>query len=328
MINWVNSLGSVINIITFTRLKRKISIFNDIIVFIKLISILKKNKIDIIHCHSSKAGLIGRFAAFFAGVGRIIFTVHGWSGYSAKNKIIKLIYDLLERSASLVSSDIICVSDADKEYALKNITSCSRKLHVIKNGVQLEVCKPHLREELGLNEADFIIGTVARLSRQKNPLFTIELYKKILEDNPAVYFVWIGSGPLSDKCLDYVKLMGIERKFIFLGDRTDVAYLLPDFNLFSLLSDWESFPLSILEAMASGLPIIASDVGGVSEMVQDETNGILIRRKNIDDNRQIIQALISDPFVLESYGRKSRQIIEYNFSEKKMIGKYREIYNG
>lgn len=328
LLQWVQDLDSDVEIITLSSLKREISLVNDLLVFFKMIFILKKERIDILHCHSSKAGLIGRFAGWLAGTKNIIFTVHGWSSYVTQNRFAKGIYDFSEKLASLISTSIVCVTDKDRKYALDQIKIKCKKLHVINNGIDINYAQiPYLRNELGIDEGKIIIGTVARLSVQKNPLFTIEVYSEILKKNEQVIFIWIGDGPLKKQCYELIEKNGIGKSFILLGDRTDVEYLIPDFDIFSLLSDWESMPLSILEAMAAGLPVLASDVGGIRELVQDNINGVIIKNKDLYETREQIYSILADKQKRIVFGDNSRKLFLEKFTEDKMINEYLKLYN-
>lgn len=327
LINWVEKLDLSIKIIPLPKLKRSISIVNDLIVFFQLIRVIRENSIDIIHCHSSKAGIIGRLAAWLTGVPVRIFTVHGWSSYSSKNKIIELFYNTLEKLIGLISTHIVCVSESDRKYALKQGLASKRKLYIIHNGVTVNETKPSLREELGINQNKIIIGTVARLSYQKDPLYTIDVYSKLLLEDENLIFIWIGDGPLREECFKKIRKENLENRFILLGSRDDAINLIGDFNIFSLLSRWESLPISIIEAMFAGLPILAADVGGVKELVEEGKNGILVNNEDINNIREKIIKLIYNKDLMLEYGEYSKKIAYEKFTESVMIKKYSKIYD-
>ncbi len=308
------------------KLKREVSVIDDISVLIKVIRIIKENKIDIIHCHSSKAGLIGSLAAWLMRVPVRVFTVHGWSSYGNTRRLAKSLYNILEKLTAGISTHITCVSEADREYALKYRLASQRKLYTIHNGSLPVEAEPYLRNELHIEHNKTIIGTVARLSPQKNPLFTIDVYAKLLIDDSNLLFVWVGDGPLMNECMERIKKVGIEDKFILLGNRDDANNLVGDFDIFSLLSEWESLPISIIEAMVLGVPVIASDVGGVGELIQDGKNGVLVGNKDIAEIRNKIINLIKNSELRYHYGKYSKIIAKKKFNQDKMIDKYKKIY--
>jgi glycosyltransferase involved in cell wall biosynthesis len=327
LIDWVCELDSKINIIPMPRLKRSISPLNDICTLFQVVHIIRKNKIDIVHCHSSKAGLLGRLAAFIAGAPIRIFTVHGWSAYGGSSNKVQAFYNVLEKIFNKFATHIVCVSEADRQYALKKHLAAGKKLCTIHNGIMPNNQEPYLRKELGISDNKIIIGTVARLCRPKNPLFTIEVYSKLLEENPNLLFIWIGDGPLMQDCHEAIDKYNLKDRFIMPGNREDAYNLIGDFNAFSLLSLWESLPISIIEAMFCGLPVIATDTGGINELVKDGKNGILIRNIEVDDIRNKIKDLISDNERLLQFGRCSKEAALSKFTEKTMIEAYRRLYS-
>jgi glycosyltransferase involved in cell wall biosynthesis len=333
LVNWLSNLHQDIKIVEIPELKRNISPFNDLKAFLILYALMKKNSYHIVHCHSSKAGVLGRMAAWKAGVPKIIFTVHGWGINEYQSRIVRFLYTWAERFAGVCSTKVVCVSEADllKARSLKLVTG--DKLSVIYNGLPLpETRDGLLRRELGIGNKDTIIGTVARLAPQKDPLFLLEVAALMVNHDNKITgegrlcFVLIGDGPLRSECEQFINNKGLKRSVFLLGTREEAAELVQDFDIFVLFSRWEGLPLTIIEAMLAGRPVVANAVGGVGELVVHQETGLLINKLDVNEAEKALLNLISDPGKRLSMGYAGRQRALDLFNVDKMVGKYRELY--
>ena len=293
-------------------LVRKLNIITDIKAFIKLRKLVKQIEPDLIAAHSSKAGVIGRIVGWSLGI-PTVFTAHGWAFTEGVPKRKRAIYIVIEKIAGLFSDGIITVSDYDHLLARKNKIVPAQKLYKIHNGVHDSQPPDIVKKDRDVP----IIIMVARFAVPKKQIVLLKTLQKLQSLKWNVRFV--GEGPLLKKSMDYVKEHGLSERVEFLGNRNDVSRLLLDSDLFILLSDWEGLPLSILEAMRSGLPIIASDVGGVNEVVLDSVNGYLIPKNAEDELIQKVKHLLANPKLRYEMGKKGRRIFETNFTFNKML---------
>jgi glycosyltransferase involved in cell wall biosynthesis len=306
----IESLG--VKVYHLESLIHPINFSKDLTAIKELRGLIKQIQPDIVHCHSSKAGIIGRIAAWKEGIPSV-FTAHGWAftdGVSIKRKIIGIVIETL---VAKITKKIICVSHYDRNLALKYKVSSAGKLIVIHNGV-----KDTDIQKVSKVKNDFIMTMVARFAHPKDQFSLIYALREI--DNVTVNFV--GDGPQLQKAVDYAIEIGVSNKCNFLGMRKDVDHILSESDCFILLSKYEGLPLSIIEAMRFGLPIIASDVGGVKELIVDGYNGFLI-----SDNGEIaskIKYLIDNP--TNEFGQNSRLLYEKNFNSKAMLEKIQGIY--
>ena len=275
---------------------------------------------DLVHCHSSKAGILGRWAAKQCGIPSV-FTAHGWAFTDGVPETKRKIYRLAESIAGSWCKKIICVSEYDRQLALREIPALKNKLVTVHN------CIPDTKyqkdwKQFSLQKPIEIV-TVARFSPQKRIMESIDLMKKAMDAHLPFHLTFIGEGPLYQQAISHAAQLGVSQVVTFLGARTDVEELLPRYDLFLLLSNWEGFPISILEAMRAGLPIMASDVGGVNEAVQDGENGWLIPR---DESHllQLLSKLSKDERQLMRLGNKSRILFNEHFHVVNMI---RQIWN-
>lgn len=243
-------------------------------------------KPDIVHCHSSKAGAIGRLAAKINRVSKIFYTPHAYSflapEFSQKKKsIFILIEKILSKYATTMTFN---VSLGEKNIALKSRIDLENKFLVIYNGLP-EINFPNkvsLKNDLNLESEWFIVGNNARLSEQKNPLLFMKIAKEVIEIDPSIHFVWVGDGPLEDKVIQFIKINSLNNNIHLLGFREDSEFIVAGYDLFLLTSNYEGLPYAPIEALRAGVPIIASNVTGNSEVVQQGETGYLVELTDIN----------------------------------------------
>ena len=329
LVKWLKELGTV-KIVELPQLRRSVSLLHDLIALWKLSRLMAGSGFDIVHCHSSKAGILGRAAAFLAGIKKKIFTVHGWGITPEQSRLRQFFYTAAEKAAAVISTNLVCVSKADYNWGVKKRIAPS-KLAVIYNGVPLHGCLKTgiLRAELGLGADDLLVGTVCRLSAQKNPLYFLELASDLLSLNSSVkiFFVLIGDGPLRNQCEDYINLNCLQKHIFLLGSRENAASLMGDFDVFCLFSLWEGLPLTIIEAMLNKLPVLANIIGGIPELVADGETGFLV---DPGDKKQALKKLIrllEDPELRKQLGISGHNKAKSNFSLARMVQDYKLLYN-
>ncbi|WP_161537544.1 glycosyltransferase family 4 protein, partial [Escherichia albertii] len=245
-------------------LVRQINPVKDFMATFFIRRLIKKIRPDIISLHSSKAGIVGRFAAIGMNI-PVLFTAHGWAFANGVGKKQQKLYCAIERFMTPFARKIITVSQQDKDLAVKYRVASSDKQVVIHNGMPDIDISSVQKSNAGSTAVNLI--SVARFSEQKDHK-TLFLALKGIDD-----LEWriqlIGKGPLLVYYKELAAELGISDRVQFLGERHDVAHLLHQSDVFLLISNWEGFPRSILEAMRAGIPVIASDVGGSSESVTD-----------------------------------------------------------
>ncbi|KAF2959882.1 glycosyltransferase [Thermotoga sp. 38H-to] len=255
-------------------LVREISPVKDLRAYFQIKKLIKDGKYDVVHCHSSKAGFLGRIAAKRTGVKNVIYTVHGWWGIEQYKGLKRKLLILAERFAAKFCDKIVLLCHRDLLKAKKWKIGKDSQYVVIPNALipQPPAARGKLRKELGILENIKIVGNVARLDPQKNPLRFLEIAKLVLEERDDVVFVWIGGSIVDDS---YGKLVqkwldehpDVAKKVHFLPFRKDAVELMADFDVFLLTSDSEGMPLVVLEALNQGVPVVSTDVGCVNEMI-------------------------------------------------------------
>lgn len=327
LVRWLEELPHRVEVVEMPALKRNPSPLNDFRAFWQLYRLMRRERYDVVHCHSSKAGILGRLAAYLAGVKKIYFTVHGWGINQYQSRPVRFFYIWAERLAGVVSTKVICVSGKDFEKARSLRLVTAEKLVTVYNGLPAAAgLTGVLRREMGLGGNDILIGTVARLAPPKEVLFFLEMARR-MTDRPDVFFVIIGDGPLRPDCEAFIRKHKLERVFLT-GTRADAPALLGDLDVFTLFSRWEGLPLTVIEAMQAGRPVLASAVGGVGELVVHGQTGLLMDALDPAVAERALRELIADPGKRGQMGERGRQRAKELFALQEMIGRYRGLYLG
>lgn len=293
--NRVRKINSV-NVKIDKMLVRQLSPVKDLISIYKMRLYIKRINPDIVHLHSSKAGAIGRIAAVGLPC-KVIFTAHGWAFTEGIGKVKRNIYIFIEKNLAKYTDKIICVSEYDYKLAEKE--------KVIKKGINAKVIQNGVEEISDMSNTKGnitpVITMTARFDTQKNQSLLLEALSKV--EIPFVVNL-IGDGPLRAKCEEIVKNSGMEEKVNFLGFQRDVTSFLKETDIFALISNYEGLPISIIEAMSCSLPIIASRVGGIPELIDNSINGFCVE----NETKKISQAfemLLTDSDLRLKMGEES-----------------------
>jgi len=317
LLDHANKLG--IESYLLPSLKRKISPVQDYRAYQEIRNLIQKIEPDLVHTHSSKAGILGRLAAHRLGV-RNIFTAHGWAFADGTPWTRKLVGIPTEYIAGKWCDRIITVSHADKQLAVNYHIANQKKIFVIHNGIA-DIEQGLLADPV--NETA-ILTMVARVAQPKN--FVSLLDALALIDDKYLLRV-VGDGPELSHVQEYAKKLGIEKKIDFMGSRNDVPVILASSDIFILSSDWEGFPISIIEAMRAGLPIIASNVGGISEAVIENRNGYMVPRGDAELLSRAIRLLLSDKKKRQKMGQCSRVFFEEQGTTGIMLDGIEKVYD-
>ncbi|SHG53108.1 glycosyltransferase family 4 protein [Ornithinibacillus halophilus] len=293
--------------------------YRDLLAYLELQKLLKKIRPDLMAVHSSKAGILGRLAGKRNKI-PTVFTAHGWSFTDGVSNKKRLIYKSIERMAGRMSQGVITVSEYDYHLAVNNKIIAPSKLKVVHNGVPDTA--PMLRSTPRIDPP--IITMVARFAYPKDHVTLIRVLHRIK------HLPWklelIGDGPLLQENHQLVNELGLTDKVHFYGAREDVPELLAKSQLFVLISEFEGLPLSIIEAMRSRLPVIASNVGGVRELVSDSQTGFLIEKGNDIQLKECLESLLKNQELREQMGTMGRSKYEEEFTFTKMLNETYQFY--
>ena len=287
-------------------LERPINPLKDLKALYQIYRALRFTKPDVLSCHSSKAGLLGRIAAKLAGV-PVVFTAHGWAFTEGVPDKERKLYEKIEKFAALFSDHIITVSEYDRDLALKVGIAAPEKITAIHNGMPDR--KPAVRKN-HTNPPSLMM--VARVGPQKDHA---RLLRALWGCTDLEWTLQIIGGGDDIELRVLAEQMEIADRISFLGERADVPDLMDrDADIYLLISNWEGLPRSILEAMRSGLPVIASDVGGVKECVLHGETGLVVPPGQDQPLMLALRELILDRQGQRDMGAAGRAHFEKNFS--------------
>ena len=315
------------NYLPVNSLRRDFSLW-DIVSFFEILHLVRQHKFDIVHTHSSKTGFIGRIASRLGGVSKVVHTVHGFAIHEHQSVLKNIIFICLERIAGWFCDKMIFVNVFERKFAENRKIIAPAKSQTIYNTVNIDKFRYAVKEYVSDRdyvETPFTIGSVLRFTTQKNTLNTIKAAVQVCHRNEHIRFIFIGDGDEFQQCRKVVAAENLNSRILLTGWQQEVEQLLPKLDAFLLYSRWEGLPISILEAMACGLPIICSDIKGNNELVTDN-NGILVK---IDDDDKLITELARLPqrqSDLRRWSACSRKKVEENFGIERFVKEYRDIY--
>lgn len=313
-------------LIKCNEMQREIGLY-DIKVYKKLVKIFENIKPDIVHCHSSKAGMVGRLAAKKCGVKKIIYTPNAYAFQSPDiSNLKKKIYILAERFLSRNACDItINVSKGEMKEALKYKLDKPEKFTLIYNGIpEMEIpSRDELRKRIGLSTEKKYVGFTGRCANQKDPFTFLQIAKKVISHKNNVEFLYVGDGDLQDLMQKWINEEGLSSKIHMLGFRSDASEIVGTLDIYLSTALYEGLPYSMIEAMRAGVPIIATDTVGNNELVFEGCNGMMFPVRDIDMavellERQIDKSIIDTKVVHETFKK--------DFSLEKMLIETLQIY--
>lgn len=309
--------------------KQSLKRFRPSLVF-QLAAIIKKQHIDIIHCQRHKCTVYGTLAAWIAGRHvRVVTTVHG------QNRTRTLIRKLLNWTLFKRISRIIGVSVAVRDDILKtNWISHPDKVVAVYNGIDIEqfstsnLTRQEAQSRIGLADKDaFVFGTVGRLTKVKGQNILLKAYARVHEKYSNSRLILAGNGPLETELRELATKLRVQNSVIFLGQRIDVPEVLWTYDAFVLPSLSEGLCLALLEAMASGIPVIASKVGGIPEILNSPDLGIMVSPSSVEDFALAMERLYGmDKTKRDEIGKALRDRVLDKFTKEKMVSKTTEEY--
>jgi glycosyltransferase involved in cell wall biosynthesis len=311
-------------------LSRSINPYKDITAFLKLRDLCKTRKYDLVHCHSSKASWLARLAASWAGVPRICMTVHGLSFHPGNSPLVRQVYKNIEKFAIPLASEYIFVSPKDMaEMEALGLDAAKGKL--IPNGRPVSP-RPAagLRDILPIPEDAPVVCMVARLSEVKNPMSFLRIAKTVIQqfpsDLPAPHFVLIGDGPMLADCRAAIIKDDLHNLVHLPGHRDQAGQYFGDADIAVLTSNYEACPLAAIEAMATGTPVVASDVGGTAHVVKHGRTGYLYSLNHEEEAARYIIELLKHKELREGMGRTALEHYQREFTVERMVDQYVEHF--
>ena len=295
-------------------LAKPISPLKDLRALFQIIKFFREHRFDIVHTHMSKCDAIAGLAARLCGIPCLISTAHGPTILTQAPSKIQTCFDIIERIAYRYLFDkIICVSDSTRQSLIKKGAAPPRKLITISNGIRAEQLSDsgrqnlEIRSSLSVGPDQPLIGMVGRLSDQKSPETLIDAVRQLRGRWPNLICLIIGDGPNSKFISDLVEASGLQNQVILLGRRKDAAALIGACDISVLSTHYEGMSISVLEAMEAGQPVIASNIGGMSELVGHGQTGFLVPPNHSGALAEAIEELLKDADLRRTMGRKGKE---------------------
>ena len=312
------------------KMAHQINPSSDIKVEKALRRIIKQLKPDIVYAHSSKAGALARIADLGLK-NKVIYNPHGWAFNMQQSAKKKEMYKWVEKISAHFCDKIVCISDAEKESALREKICKPSKLQVIYNGIDLEAIKntiPKTKAELNIPEDAFVVGMVGRLSKQKAPDVFVKAAKLIKDKIPNAYFLMVGDGELRDQVESLINQYDLGSSFLITGwVDTPTAYMkIMDVGM--LLSRWEGFGLVLPEYMACGVPIVATNVDAIPNIIRDGVNGLLVKKDNYYEATKQVMVLYDNFEIKNKIVENATQCVNDKFNGQRVAQESRDIYRG
>jgi glycosyltransferase involved in cell wall biosynthesis len=292
----------------------------------RLVTLFRRERPVIVHTYLRTAGYWGRVAACLAGVPIRIS--------SERNIEIERgsFANVLDRILSWATDRVVVNADAIRDYLIRTEGLNPLKIDVIYNGVPashalLDPEMHAMRRELGLEEFEYVVGFIGRLVPQKNPGLFLEMAQAVLRSGLKCGLLLVGGGPLSATLGEQARNLGIEKSVRFAGVRNDVPRILGVIDLLVLTSNWEGLPNVILEALAAGIPAVATNVGGVGELLTDGTTGYVVPPRDLPTLVDRVIDILSDSSFRAECGRRGREHVQSHFSISGMVDSTVALYN-
>ncbi len=306
---------------------REVKLIDDIKAIYEVRKILKQIEPDITYLHSSKAGAVGRIALALNFRVKILYNAHGWYFNAQISDKKKKIFALIERILAIKTNKIINISKNEYDSALRYKIAPEKKMCIIENGIDFtkfensEKYREITREKYNIKNNEIVIGVVGRLTEQKDPLTMIKAFDLVNKENKNTKLMYVGSGELEEQVKQYAKENNLLNKVIITGWVNDVEQYIPAFDVAVLPSKWEGFGLVLIEYMACDKPIVASNTGGITDIIKDGKNGLLHNKEDYKNLSIKILDLINN-------NKNMEKIVKYNYKdrEKYNIGNLVEKY--
>jgi glycosyltransferase involved in cell wall biosynthesis len=300
----------------------------------ELIDLLRRTRPEIVHTHSSKAGILGRWAAHRAGVPVVIHTVHGFPFHDHQAAPYRSLCVALEKATARLTDRFICVARADVDKGEANGVFRREEAVVIRSGIALRPFQEGagsgavLRRELGVPAGDPLVGMVACLKPQKDPVAFVEVAARVRREVPGAWFLLVGDGALRGRVEEARRRHSLEDRLLLVGWRRDVPAVMDALDVLVLTSLHEGLPRVVPEAMASSRPVVATAVDGTPEAVTDGETGFLVPPRDAETAAGRVVDLLTDPPRARSMGEEGlRRVPEFDIDEmvRRQEGLYEEL---
>ncbi len=295
----------------------------DLILLAYFTHLCRKEKFDLVATHTSKGGFLGRLSARMAGVPHIVHHAHGFSFNRPLRPLAHRFFVELERFAAKFGDRIIAVNEHQRQMAVGLGVEAAERTCTVANGIDLapfdRADGSELRARLGLDASAILIGAVGRMEAQKGFKYFIQALPRIARSIPSARFVIAGDGELRPQLEEQARQAGAAGYTHFIGFQRDVPSVLAALDIFVMPSLWEGLPLSLIEALAAGKPIVATDIEGNREVVDDGETGLIVPPADSSSLADAVIALAADRPRAARLAQNAKAAARQRFSEQRMV---------
>ncbi len=312
------------------ELQREINPFKDLCAFFKLYGLLRREKFDIVHTHTAKAGALGRLAAKISGVPKIVHTPHGHNFYGYFGPFLSRLIVIAERFLAKFTDKIIALTELERKDLIKFNVAGGDKVALIYQGLEFDAPKgdkDSIKRKFNIDPGEHVVGMVGRLEPVKGPEYFLQAAQEVLLEFKNTKFLLVGEGSLRTKLEKQARDSGLVDKFIFTGWREDVPDILSIMDVMVLPSLNEAVGIVLVQAQSMGVPVVATNVGGIPEVVKGGETGILVPPADAHSLATAISSLLKDAPKRASMGEAARTGVSGKFKAEEMAKKVSELYD-
>ena len=325
-----------VNLLIVPQMQRAIHPVRDAVTLFKLVRLYRRLNPHIVHTHSSKAGILGRAAARFAGVPIILHTIHGLPFHPYESGLNNLLYRKLERRAARWSQKIITVADAMRDQAVAAGVAAPDKFVTIYSGMEVDTflaadthgARGATRRALGIADDEVVIGKIARLFELKGHEYVIAAAPRILREFPRARFLFVGDGILRQRLQEQAERLGVADRILFAGlvDPSRIPEMLGAMDLVVHASLREGLARVLPQALLAGRPVVSYDIDGAREVVLDGVTGYLVRPQAVDELADAVLKMLRDPAKARAMATKGREMFADQFRAETMVRRISALY--
>ncbi len=328
--------SGVPTVVIVPDLVRNPSPWRDVKAIFQLARLMRKNRYHIVHTHTAKAGILGRFASALCATPVVVHTLHGSTFHRCMHPMTAMVYRFLERVAGHVTNQFVAVGENVRDIYIQSGVGEAERYVTIRSGFELQRFQMDVRrmalkrrqlcDELGIDEDFFIIGSASRLEPRKGQNYLLQAAKTLLQKHEDIIFLIAGDGPSAKELRLTAQSLAIEDRVLFLGHRHDIEDVMAAMDVFVLSSLWEGLPQVLVQAAALGKPIVTFDIEGAREIVHAGENGFIVPRGDVHALTQAIDYLINDRPKAAQMGEYGKKFVTFEYDKEVMVRRITALY--
>jgi len=333
---WARAESGCGRVIRVNSLRRNVAPYHDMRCLAELSRLFGELECEVVHTHSSKAGILGRWAARRAGVPAVVHTIHGMSFNRTQAWPVQRVYRALERRAARWTDAFVTVADAMAEQATAAGLAARERFTTIYSGMRTEQFGPdaalreRVRGQWGVSSEAVVVGTVARLFANKGYEELLTMVPRAVREAPELFFVWVGGGPERARYARELERAGVLDRVRFVGlvEPEEIPAIMNGFDLLVHTSRWEGLPRAAVQALLTEVPVVSFDIDGAPEVVVHGKTGRLVPLGDVARLQTAVVEMARSPVLRQNYGRNGRALCLERFDSRRMVEDLEALYRG